>query len=158
MEDIQRLIRLLSMFSERITQFTELMDRASATFKPANKEWSIVEIIGHLIDIDDVTINRINQALVQDQPVIQKFDQDASVAEKRYQESDIRDTLLAFIKQRNLTVQQLLELSPDQLARMAQDINIGGVSILQIVEQLTQHDDVHWQQLQDTFTASQSQN
>lgn len=157
MEDIIRLINTMRAFSERIAQFIDAVDHVKATFKPDSKEWSIVEILGHLIDIDELYSTRINTMLEEDNPALAAFEPDAVVAAKQYQSADIKQLLQTYLERRQLTIDGLSTLAPDELVRMAQHAKFGGVSVLQLIEILANHDEVHWQQILNNVTSLEQQ-
>ncbi len=53
--------------------------------RPAPGEWSIAEIVGHLIDKTEVWGERFRHIATQDQPSLPAFDQDEWVRERNYQ-------------------------------------------------------------------------
>ena len=56
--------------------------------RPADEEWSIVEITGHLIDKTEVWGERLRRIAAEDRPFLSVYDQNAYVRDRRYQEQD----------------------------------------------------------------------
>ena len=53
--------------------------------RPSETEWSVVEIVGHLIDKTEAWGERFHPIATEEQPVLPSYDQDERVRERRYQ-------------------------------------------------------------------------
>ncbi|HZU76835.1 MAG TPA: DinB family protein [Dehalococcoidia bacterium] len=62
-------------------------------FRPAPGEWSIVEIVGHLIDKTEAWGGRFHRIATEDRPTLPAFDQDAYVRDRRYQDQHLDELL-----------------------------------------------------------------
>ncbi|PWT87396.1 MAG: hypothetical protein C5B55_14850 [Blastocatellia bacterium] len=76
-------------------------------------KWSAKEIVHHLADSETTSAIRLRRLLVEDNPVIQGYDQDAYAVRLKYNERDMDPSLEAFRSARATTV-QLLELMSDE--------------------------------------------
>lgn len=56
--------------------------------RPAEGEWSAVEVVGHIIDKMHIWASRVERNLEEDRPVLPGYDQDALVCEHEYQHAD----------------------------------------------------------------------
>ena len=74
------------------------VDAENARFRPAEGEWSTVEVVGHLIDVEERALLRIALIQEQDNPELTGYDPDAMVVERGYQDQPLQplvDRLLA---------------------------------------------------------------
>lgn len=62
---------------------------AQAAAHPAEGEWSIVEIVGHLVDKTEVWGDRFRRIAAEDGPRLVAFDQDEWVRERNYQAASL---------------------------------------------------------------------
>ncbi len=57
-------------------------------YRPAEGEWSAVEVVGHMIDKMQIWTSRVERILTEDRPALPGYDQDALVREHDYQHAD----------------------------------------------------------------------
>ncbi len=62
--------------------------------RPAENEWSIVEITGHLIDKTEMWGERLRRIATEDRPFLPGFDQDAYVRDRGYQGQELESLLV----------------------------------------------------------------
>ena len=79
---------------------------------PIPGKWSAREIVHHLGDSESTSAWRLRKLLVEDNPLIQGYDQDQFAARLRYNERDMAPALEAFRYARASTT-QLLDLMTD---------------------------------------------
>ncbi len=72
--------------------------------RPAQHEWSILELLGHLVDAEVVSAARYRWILAQDEPQLIGYDQDRGVERINHQEADPEGllSLLAALRRSNL--------------------------------------------------------
>ena len=56
--------------------------------RPAEGEWSAIEVVGHIIDKMQMWARRVERILVEERPTLPGYDQDALVREHDYQQTD----------------------------------------------------------------------
>ncbi len=56
--------------------------------RPAEGEWSAIEVVGHMIDKMHIWASRVERILTEDRPALPGYDQDALVREHEYQQAD----------------------------------------------------------------------
>jgi DinB family protein len=56
--------------------------------RPAASEWSAVEVVGHMIDKMQIWASRVECILVEEQPALPGYDQDALVRDHDYLHAD----------------------------------------------------------------------
>jgi hypothetical protein len=84
---------------------------------PIPGKWSAREIVHHLGDSESTSAWRLRKLLVEDNPLIQGYDQDAFAARLRYNERDMAPALDAFRCARESTMQVLQLMTDDDWNR-----------------------------------------
>ena len=95
------------------------------TARPLPGKWSACEIIHHLADSESTSAHRLRKLLVEDQPVIQGYDQDQFAIHLRYNEREVAPALDAFRAARATTAQLLALMSDDDWQREGQHTESG---------------------------------
>jgi hypothetical protein len=85
----------------------------SMTARPIPGKWSAAEIVHHLADSETTSGLRLRRLLVEDQPLIQGYDQDAYAGRLNYNNREMAPALDAFRSARDTTA-QLFEFMSDQ--------------------------------------------
>ena len=115
--------------------------------KPAPTEWSIVEIVGHLIDTEQLLRYRIIRMTTLDHPAIIPYDQDAAVVRHGYQHADLNVLLRTLATERETTLQTFKGFTPTQLARTGWHLEYGLWVVGDVITYLAKHDFMHDQQI-----------
>jgi uncharacterized damage-inducible protein DinB len=84
--------RLRAVPAEFRAAVVSLDDRALRQ-RPAEGEWSAIEVLGHIIDKMDAWTNRVERIASEDHPLLRSYDQDAYVREHGYQQRDLQAML-----------------------------------------------------------------
>jgi hypothetical protein len=84
---------------------------------PLPGKWSAREIVHHLADSESTSALRLRKLLVEDNAVIQGYDQDEYATKLRYNERDMQPALEALRSSRATTTQLLKIMSEDQWKR-----------------------------------------
>jgi hypothetical protein len=119
--------------------------------KPAPTEWSIVEIVGHLIDTEQLLRYRIIRMTTLDHPAIIPYDQDAAVVRHGYQHADLNVLLRTLATERETTLQTFKGFTPTQLARTGWHLEYGLWVVAHVVTYLAKHDSMHDQQIRNAI-------
>ncbi len=109
-------------------------------------KWSPREIVAHLADCEVVFSFRLRQALAEDNPTVQPFDQDKWAAV--YGAYDAKAALALFTALRQWNVALLRSLTPDAFDRKLTHPERGEMTFRTIVETMGGHDLNHLAQLQ----------
>src|SRR5215470_19995664 len=80
---------------------------------PIPGKWSAREIVHHLADSESISAHRIRRLLVEENAVIQGYDQDEYATRLRYNERDMAPALDAFRSARESTLQLLHLMTED---------------------------------------------
>ena len=84
---------------------------------PIPGKWSAREIVHHLGDSESTSAWRLRRLLVEDNPLIQGYDQDAFASRLRYNERDMAPALETFRSARETTAQVLNLMNEDDWNR-----------------------------------------
>lgn len=117
---------------------------------PAADEWSPIQILGHLFDVDIVYGFRWRLSLTEDNPAYPGYD------EKRWSElprPPVEELLDAFAALRRANLALLRELRPGDWERTAVHGEQGSEDVRTMVAKVAGHDLAHLNQLQRSIEA-----
>lgn len=103
--------------------------------RPAEGEWAIIEVVAHLGDTDERTLERIRRMLEEDGPMLEPYDQAALAIERHYIGMDFDEQLARFADLRAEHVRLLEGLDDAGWQRSGIHGEHGRVT----VQQLTAH-------------------
>jgi uncharacterized damage-inducible protein DinB len=102
--------------------------------RPAPAEWSAIEVLGHMLDKMHAWCERVERIAAEDQPHLAGYDQDASVRDHAYQQSDAA-ALLDELAQRCERFAAAVEQVPDAaLERTGVHAEFGPMTLRECVE------------------------
>ena len=135
------LIEALKSMPRRLEQEIDGLSDAVLRYRPAEGEYSIKEIVGHLRDLAEVWHKRLNVICSLTDPRWPAFDGEASVRDHGYQEADVRALLATIGEWRTKTA----DLLADQVdwTRLGQHPELGRRSLRQWAEFVVAHDEEH---------------
>jgi DinB family protein len=107
-QERQKLIAQYKEGYHEVARSLEGFPDDSLTAHPIQGKWSAAEIVHHLADSETTSGIRLRRLLVEDQPVIQGYDQDAYAARLNYNNREMAPALDAFRSAR-ATAAQLFE-------------------------------------------------
>src|SRR5215475_1723821 len=118
-------------------------------YKPAPDKWSILEILGHLADIEIVYAYRLRQMLADKKPVIAPMDQDQWAKQLGYLDIPAPELVALYGLNRHHNLRLLRRLKPADLEKSAfhpeyqQDVTVAT-----LVEKMAGHGANHLQQIE----------
>jgi uncharacterized damage-inducible protein DinB len=125
-----------------------LADKA-LRYKPAPNKWSILEILGHLSDVEIIYAHRLRQALADEKPVIAPIDQDAWARNLGYMDSSPAELVAFYGLSRHHTLQLLRRLKPADLEKGAyHPEHKRQVTVAEIVQMMSRHGPNHLEQIE----------
>jgi hypothetical protein len=140
MEDTEPLLR------------TVLGDAASDLRKrPAPAEWSVLELLGHLVDAETVMSGRFRWTVSQDEPPLLGYDQDRWVARLRHNDDQPDELLAVFSALRAANLRLWGRSSADDRQRVAMHGERGPESYDLMFRMLAGHDRFHLNQMRETL-------
>jgi uncharacterized damage-inducible protein DinB len=118
-------------------------------FKPAPDKWSILEILGHLADVEIVYAHRFRQMLADKKPVIAPMDVDDWATRLGYTEESPPELIAAYGLNRHRTLQLLRRLRPADLEKTAYHPEYQrDVTVAEYVEKIATHGANHLAQIE----------
>ncbi len=118
-------------------------------YKPSPDKWCILEILGHLADIEIVYAHRFRQMLADKKPVIAPMDQDAWAQSLGYMETPAPELIALYGLNRHHTLQLLRRLKLGDLGKSAYHPELKhDVTVAEYVEKMGTHGANHLQQIE----------
>ena len=114
---------------------------------PIPGKWSAREIVHHLGDSETFSAGRLRKLLVEDNPVIQGYDQDQFAIKLRYNERDMAPALEAFRLARETTMQVLQLMTEDDWSRSGNHTESGRYTTEDWLEIYAKHAHNHAAQI-----------
>jgi DinB superfamily len=120
--------------------------------RPAEGEWSILELLGHIVDAELVAAARYRWILCEDQPALIGYDQDRWVSALRHNEDTV-DELLELFEALRAANRRLWERTSDaDRRRVGMHAERGPESVSLLFRMLAGHDRFHLNQMRETLT------
>ena len=120
-------------------------DKLTANLIPG--KWSAAEIVQHLADSEMTSAIRLRRLLVEDNPVIQGYDQDLFATRLRYNDRDIAPALEAFRASRTTTSQLFERMSEEDWLREGSHTESGRYTTEDWLESYAAHAHGHADQI-----------
>ena len=118
-------------------------------YKPAPDKWCILEILGHVADVEIMFGHRIRQILAEEKPVIAPMDQNAWARNLGYMETPPAEMIALFGINRHHNLRILRRVKPDDLSKTAYHPELKRDVLLgEIVEKLDTHTENHLRQIE----------
>ena len=118
-------------------------------YKPAPTDWCILEVLGHLADIEIVYAHRLRQMLADNKPVIAAMDQDAWAIKLGHVETPPAEMIALYALNRHANLRLLRRLKPGDLEKSAYDSESGkDVRVADYVEKMGAHGATHLEQIE----------
>jgi len=144
----RELIEALKSTCETLNGLLFRVTVEQATFaKGGDEGWSVVEIICHLRDAEEISLQRVQSMRDEDHPAIASYDQEALARERNYSEADPYAALNAFVGFREQHVAVLAALSTEGWERSAEFEAFGQVTISTHTVHKLYHDSIHCAQI-----------
>jgi hypothetical protein len=119
--------------------------------RPAAKEWSVLEVLGHLHDGEIALSSRYRWTISQEQPTLNGYDQDDWVRGLRHNEDDPDELLEIFSTLRKANVALWRRTPEAQRSRVGIHAERGPETYEQMFRMLAGHDRFHLDQMRNTI-------
>lgn len=139
----QATLEALAAFPALLRKRLQTLDDAVLRFRPQPDAWSIIEIVGHIVEVNALWVGRIRHILAAEYPMFPPYNPDAAVRNRDYQHKQVDGLLTAFAEQRADLVAFAHLLQPTQLARTGEHAVRGTVSVADALAILAAHDQSH---------------
>ena len=142
------LLDALNATPETLTGLLAGVSQAQAqSAKGGDENWSVVEVVCHLRDAEEISFQRTLAMRDQDVPTIIGYDQEALAREREYRHADLRIALSGFIAIRQQHLSVLSALTPEQWQRAGEHNEFGPITIFEMIVHKASHDAIHCAQI-----------
>lgn len=133
------------------------LSEGTLRYKPSLEKWSIVEVLGHLADIEIVFAHRFRQMLADNKPVIAPMDQDAWARNLGYMQTPAPEMVALYGLNRHHNVRLLRRLKAEDLGKSAYHPELKHeVTVAEYVEKMRTHGENHLAQIERLKKQAQS--
>ena len=122
-----------------------------------DENWSVIEVICHLRDAEERSLERMRQMRDQERPLLAAYDQDQWAVERNYAGADLHNALAAFLQQRATYLAELAALLPQAWMRQGQHVEQGEITIQSHALHMVSHDALHLAQIARQLRAASPQ-
>jgi hypothetical protein len=123
------------------------LDDAALRAGHGEERWSIKEVVLHLRDAEEVTLERCTRLAREDGPVLPGYDQEAYARDRGYQDADASAGLRGFEDLRGKLLILFQSVSAADLERTGTHEEWGAVTLGGLVERMIAHDLIHLAQI-----------
>ena len=124
-EERNDLIAMYAAGYEEVAQALNGFPAESLGAHPLPGKWSAREIVHHLGDSESTSAIRLRRLLVEDNAIIEGYDQDQFATRLRYNERDLAPALGSFRSARESTLQLLQTMSEEDWQRVGTHTESG---------------------------------
>jgi len=118
-------------------------------YKPSPDKWCVLEILGHLADVEVIYAHRIRQMLADAKPVIAPIDQDAWARNLGYMQSSTAELVALYGLNRHANLQLLRRIKVADLEKSAYHPELKkDVAVADMVEKMSVYGANHLQQIE----------
>jgi len=134
----------------QLDRLRPLFSSADVQYRPADQDWSIKEMLGHLIDFDrDIWWPRIFALLNSESPYFEDVDQNELVVLHHWQALPLEDILAQLMRVRWDYAMKLNAIADTQFERIGAHPVLGKMSLLRILQLLVAHDTHYVEKIRD---------
>lgn len=119
--------------------------------RPAESEWSVVELLGHILDAETVATARYRWILAHDRPPLVGYDQDLWVQRLHHQDADPAELLGQFRALRSANLALWARSTPEERSRVGIHQERGEESYDLTFRLIAGHDRFHLNQMRRTL-------
>ena len=142
------LLDALRATPEILTSLLKGVSQSQAvTAKGGDENWSVVEVVCHLRDAEEISLQRMKAMRDRENPPITGYDQEALARDRNYQKQDLRTALASFAAFRTEYLAALSTLQPGDWERAGAHNEFGRITILEHTVHHACHDAIHCAQI-----------
>ena len=145
---------LLTQLAHTPVQLAELIDglpQDSVRLRSEPDEFSIVENVCHLRDIElEGYAIRIRRLLSENHPALTDIDGTRLAVEREYNSQDLQEALMTFTHARQENLSVLRKASDSDFEREGELEGVGKITLEKLVEMMHEHDEGHVDDLRIT--------
>jgi len=147
--DLKKHLEAAEKSPKQIAAAVSVLPEKTLRYKPAPDKWCILEILGHLADMEILYAYRIRQMLADQDPVIAPIDQNAWAKNLGYLESSSPELVALYGLNRHANVQLLKRLQAEDLQKSARHPELDHrVTVADYVQMMSKHGPNHLEQIE----------
>ena len=124
-------------------------------YNPSPEKWCVLEVLGHLADVEIIYGHRLRQMLADAKPVIAPIDQDAWARNLNYLDSPPSELVAFYGLGRHHNLRLLRRLKASDLTKSAFHPELQReMTVAELVERMGGHGAGHLQQIEKLKTAA----
>jgi hypothetical protein len=140
-EELAELKRKYSGLLIVFDRFRDHLIASDSMLHPSTTEWSIREILGHMVDTDrNIWWPRIDRILAEDRPYLSSVDQLGLIDEHNWNDQPVERILAQFMQFRWNSAIKARDLTLEDVSRTGEHYEFGPISVSNILELLVAHD------------------
>lgn len=133
------------------------LSQQTLRYKPSPEKWCVLEILGHLADVEIIYGYRLRQMLADTKPVIAALDQNAWARNLNYLDCPPSELVAFYGLGRHHNLRLLRSLEPSDLLKSAFHPEMQReITVADLVERMGAHGAAHLQQIENLKTAANS--
>ncbi len=147
-------LRSINLMSKSVKLLQNLLvnvsDDDATTLRDPNdgdKGWTVLEVLCHLRDFEEVVRLRIQMLREEDNPRFPMWDHDALVTEKAYNQQNLTEVLRTLVKSRKALQETFTLLPADAWERRGIHPEYGDYTMTDVALQVGWHDVNHMEQI-----------
>lgn len=118
-------------------------------WKPAPDRWSIVEVLAHMVMIERLYEQRARRIVLENSPALPKYQEPAGPAPKKSASQHLEE----FVPLRRTFVFYLHSIPSSAAGRTGEHVELGTISLSQMLHELANHDLGHLRQIAELYRA-----
>ena len=147
----EQILERMGRLPERVIRLIEHESLDDLRRAGPGGSWGAVEHVAHMRDYDEVSLDRIDQILSEDDPELDSFDTDVRAIERDYHAQNPFETAEEFRRVRSELVNRLDGLQDEEWQRTGRLPDAGPITLESLIQQLDQHDLEHFHALRDVL-------
>ncbi len=146
--EVAKLIASMECFANTLPVMLQGTSNEDAAWKPPNGNWSILEIVCHLID-EEIEDFHIRLKLTLEQPGVPwpEWDPEGCAVSRKYNDRNLALIIEEFVKKRGESVIWLKQLSDVDWNTSYHHPNFGSLSAGNLLASWVAHDQLHVRQI-----------
>ncbi|MEO6939700.1 MAG: DinB family protein [Candidatus Kapaibacterium sp.] len=146
------LIEQLEKTAQLFAATAKSYPRELVTAKPTEIAFSATEIVYHMCDVERLWQTRFAKLLDGSSKIFSAMNPDQAAKDGRYNEQPYSAGINTYLSARGVTITLIRTLTEAQLTLTGEHSRYGPLTILQVLEIMTNHDKTHAKQLERTLS------
>ena len=148
--ELESLIAYLAETPAAVAEMLSGLTDEDRRWKPPGGEFSAVENVCHLLDIElEGYAVRIERLLKEDGPTLQDIDGGQLARERDYNSRNLEAAMAAFGRARASNVRAVKGLGTEQLKRTGTLETVGPITLMDLLAMMRAHDEAHRREIEE---------